>query len=433
MEWTKEEEAELAKAEAKVPWSNLQIEHADRKRIAVASRAVELMAARGGIMDPVTLEQSLSGLERGTTTTAMVRQHIDAQGARIAALEADLEIATRKRPASFEMEKELSKALAERDDYRQKMLSEGGKFMAEMQRADRLADEAKGLREELAQWKRGSEVSFYENKATQAARQQEVEHRRRVEADLKTETRLHQRTRNKLQTMTDLRDGYRKAGALEHERAEKAETETQAWKAEHSAMVIQAKDACALSREQEARIESIRRRAAETSNLERLIAEMGLPAAMRWVLGDGCLVCGDSATDATPPMLCEKHEAEANERAGNTCDGVTCESDPPSDVGAGSEFNDRGEKRYPCSPTCTHDDASTPGHPERVKERSEEIGHPEPEMDPREVTAYEAGHAAGLEDMRAACLNAVQFEMEKRGASREEWDAMKSAIEGATP
>jgi hypothetical protein len=26
---------------------------------------------------------------------------------------------------------------------------------------------------------------------------------------------------------------------------------------------------------------------------------------------------------------------------------------------------------YPCSPTCTHDDAATPGHPERVKERSE--------------------------------------------------------------
>lgn len=26
---------------------------------------------------------------------------------------------------------------------------------------------------------------------------------------------------------------------------------------------------------------------------------------------------------------------------------------------------------YPCSPTCTHDDAATPDHPERVKERSE--------------------------------------------------------------
>jgi hypothetical protein len=28
-------------------------------------------------------------------------------------------------------------------------------------------------------------------------------------------------------------------------------------------------------------------------------------------------------------------------------------------------------ERYPCSPTCTHDDATTPGHPERVRERSE--------------------------------------------------------------
>lgn len=27
--------------------------------------------------------------------------------------------------------------------------------------------------------------------------------------------------------------------------------------------------------------------------------------------------------------------------------------------------------RFPCSPTCTHDDAATPGHPERVRQRSE--------------------------------------------------------------
>jgi hypothetical protein len=29
--------------------------------------------------------------------------------------------------------------------------------------------------------------------------------------------------------------------------------------------------------------------------------------------------------------------------------------------------------RYPCSPTCTHDDAETPGHPERVSRRSREF------------------------------------------------------------
>lgn len=31
----------------------------------------------------------------------------------------------------------------------------------------------------------------------------------------------------------------------------------------------------------------------------------------------------------------------------------------------------RATHRWPCSPTCIHDDAWTPGHPERVKERSE--------------------------------------------------------------
>lgn len=30
-------------------------------------------------------------------------------------------------------------------------------------------------------------------------------------------------------------------------------------------------------------------------------------------------------------------------------------------------------ERHPCSPTCTHDDAAKPGHPERVKEMSEAV------------------------------------------------------------
>lgn len=80
---------------------------------------------------------------------------------------------------------------------------------------------------------------------------------------------------------------------------------------------------------------------------------------------------------------------------------------------------------------CTHDDAATSGHPDRMKERSEAfMGNWHPLAKHREV--MEAMDKAA-EAMRAACLNAVQLEMERRGASRDEWEAMKSAIEGAAP
>jgi len=82
--------------------------------------------------------------------------------------------------------------------------------------------------------------------------------------------------------------------------------------------------------------------------------------------------------------------------------------------------------RDKCSTTCTHDDARTPGHAERVKERDEAFN--------AQINAgLNAAHEQGAEAMRASCLTVVQFEMEKRGASREEWESMKSAIEGATP
>lgn len=88
---------------------------------------------------------------------------------------------------------------------------------------------------------------------------------------------------------------------------------------------------------------------------------------------------------------------------------------------------------FPCSPACTHDDAKTRGHPERAKERSEATQMVISRADDRTTAAESAVYERGAEAMRAACLNATQFEMEKRGASREEWESMKAAIEGAMP
>lgn len=419
---------------------------------AMMTRVVELVAARGGTMTEerlwetrvawvgregedemddlldhiavlgarnATIETELAqwklGSEVSYPTTKALQDALRQEVEHRRRLEADLEIAKRKRPASFEMEKELETALGERDDYRQKMLSECGKFMAEMQRADRLADEVKSLKEELAQWKRGSEISFHENKTLQTALQQEGEHRRILEAEFQTEKRLHDGTRKmfqeerrlleqgrmELQTMADLRDGYRMAGALEHDRAEKAERQ----------------------------MESIRRRASEHANLERLIAEKGLPAAMQWIVDGEC--------------------------AGDACDGLTCESEPQKP---------------------DHDDAANPGHAERVKALSGVLAQSSQEplsvvraflgdgeapcscagtvdgdpgctycnlkeearaaLEKLSEAEYAKGHDAGAEAMRAACWEAVQGELERLGYgdSRDRMNRrIKSAIEGAAP
>lgn len=110
-----------------------------------------------------------------------------------------------------------------------------------------------------------------------------------------------------------------------------------------------------------------------------------------------------------------------------------------------------GPQRYPCSPTCTHDDAATPGHPERVEnlskalasslgyepervtERSEavSIAAGRPELSATEAACYEQG----AEAMRAACWEAVQREIMVYGfnGSHPAYKSIKAAIEGVTP
>lgn len=118
--------------------------------------------------------------------------------------------------------------------------------------------------------------------------------------------------------------------------------------------------------------------------------------------------------------------------------------------------------RWPCSPTCTHDDAWTPGHPERVKERSEAVRHQlaksvhetheewvarcqrhaaERGAPTRLVSTYHPAAASayeqGAEAMRAACLRDVVALLESTGLRDHGSDSIiqrvKAAIEGATP
>lgn len=116
---------------------------------------------------------------------------------------------------------------------------------------------------------------------------------------------------------------------------------------------------------------------------------------------------------------------------------MSCRGDHPhrwflraSEQGEGWRCSNCGESssalRYPCSLTCTHDDAAIPGHAERVKEESEAFKS-ELELEDDHPEAF----AAGAEAMRAACLEAVMQVVDAEGAGSLA-DRLKTAIEGAT-
>jgi hypothetical protein len=91
---------------------------------------------------------------------------------------------------------------------------------------------------------------------------------------------------------------------------------------------------------------------------------------------------------------------------------------------------------YPCGLTCTHDDATTPGHPERVRQRSEAVVVSLHDSKAAAVdTALTRGYDEGVEAMRAACWEAVQeclglFSVPADAPMRQKF---KAAIEGAVP
>jgi hypothetical protein len=107
-------------------------------------------------------------------------------------------------------------------------------------------------------------------------------------------------------------------------------------------------------------------------------------------------------------------------------------------------------ERFPCGPNCTHDDATTPGHPERVKERSEAVngltltatheGLPGDVLISPSGSGNDGGGKAkdlhferGAEAMRAACLWEVRNWAQRVGLGEYEMDMLKAVIEGAVP
>lgn len=114
--------------------------------------------------------------------------------------------------------------------------------------------------------------------------------------------------------------------------------------------------------------------------------------------------------------------------------------------------------RFPCSPTCIHDDALRPGHPERVKDQSAALSlmtedrctgcgtliaeHPlKPECgaiqeDGIDLLSPRVAYEQGSEEMRSTCLTAgddvlIRFGYGRKGEPLRE--ALKRALEGVAP
>jgi hypothetical protein len=83
---------------------------------------------------------------------------------------------------------------------------------------------------------------------------------------------------------------------------------------------------------------------------------------------------------------------------------------------------------YPCSPTCTHDDARNPGHPERVKARSAGFQQGADGV-------WRDDYARGCDDTRAAIWEAVQQGLQEGGYTPDDvlFTRLKHFIEGAAP
>jgi hypothetical protein len=94
--------------------------------------------------------------------------------------------------------------------------------------------------------------------------------------------------------------------------------------------------------------------------------------------------------------------------------------------------------RYPCSLTCTHDDARNPGHAERARQRSEvwtaeSVAAFNGCQNDRERVCYGAGWEKGLDSMREACWEAIQPLLTEIGLGPLEKERWKDAIESSAP
>lgn len=289
--------------------------------------------------------------------------------------------------------------------------------------------------------------------------------------------------REALQSLSSARAEADRLAPLEHEvkrlRAEAADAERSARASiaevdrlraevtggqERSRMLLDAKNHWAdRARAAESRLAAIRERAGDESRLVRVWQDAVacgsgslLLLIARWVLeGDTLNHSASLKSSSNSPGVPDGSSRRQDDVVG-VCG--SCGGSHPfrrfGDMWRCSNCGD-GFTTFPCSTTCTHDDARTPGHPERVKEGSEAVSKAAhiyrcacgATMSADDAFTTDGGTGflcrscrsrdEGTEAMRAACWEAVRTVLQAHGQMTAGTtrtglaDAIKAAIEGA--
>lgn len=362
MNWSDEELRALAVVPEGEPLTTPEI-------LVLATRAVELVAVRGGMMESADIAQELARVEAviGRAAAEDLRGHIVAQGVRVAVLEAG-----------------ALRWQGQHDELRAQVDALGNNFEVACRKADEQRERAERLEEELARV------------TARAAR---------------LDIALSERTKT-----------YQQA-AQERDAALARCATAPDYSPEHlSGLRVACSD---LSRAHVRLCEEVNRllprEMGTSANREHAPVALALAALERvfyW------LAMGDEGPEGALPC---SGEVMSTKEGGDLLEQVR--------VAARALGGLRDEdERHPCSSTCTHDDAATPGHPERAKERSEEFTA---KMAEHQETADAVAKARedGVEAMRTACWEVVRPECETEGYdSRGHFmSRLKAAIEGAAP
>lgn len=334
---------------------------------ALMTRAVELVAARGGTM---TAEE-IADRERASKLSAIdmedVFEHITSQGATVATLQAKV----------AEHLKDLGAADA---------------------RNDALRSEIERLKAELVELEkaRAHETEMFDHALGEC-------------------------------------DATAERWADAEDERDAAQAEVDRLKAEHSRAVASAADISRQSILIKSRLAAIRERANDGDGLLRTwnatidaLAIVNLKDLAKWNL-EG---------DATQEAKCDHGSCQTSPCETCPTRAATSEAKPACVCRLGQNLPCYAS-HHPCSPTCTHLDAATPGHPERVRERSAALMAAEREYDNGRSAGVEdgleQGYDAGVEAMRAACLEAAMTQCDVFGLGPAFRDALKAAVEGVAP
>lgn len=314
--------------------------------LAAAQSAVSLFRARASGQVKEDVERVRAGLEWGKVPNGpyVTGDQSRAAMACLSALAQEAELLRAQREAG---EKLWREHMRQRDAAREETESLRAK-VAEMEK-------------ELGEWKRGSEVSFHENKALRA----EVER-------LKAKLRAVDRERNDAAFQLEALRTPKTNSWIESDihTVSKALEESPARKVPGVGGMT---GAAAL------RLFEFARRALSAES--RLAAIRGALTKAQNVLhhGGSCADGLDALNRALEGDAPQEGKDPAPEFANGVCGphpnapGVVCIL-PLGHEGEHSDGTGAEEpQRYPCSDTCTHTDNVNPGHPERVKERSETV------------------------------------------------------------